>query len=413
MAIPDTSPAGTWRRPIGLSLLALVIFLWTATSFLASAILADADEEDSFRKPFFVTYCNTAVFVLPGLPILARKLWTKARWKGDGGHFFSRRKNSSLELDDETMSSSIDALLKPLPTSENDSLDMASTNELTLSQTARLSLPFALLWFVANYTVIACLQHTTVASSTILTSTSGIFTLLFGILYKIETFSPRKLLGVLASLLGIALISSSDYSGSSSTDTHRGTFPSKTTAEMAWGNTLAFFSAGVYGFYAVLTKKSIPAEVEKALHIPVFFFFLGAFNILLLWPLFPLLHFTGIEPFVLPPWRSDTTTLLLVNAAGSCVSDLAWIYAVLLTSPLVVTVGLSLTIPLSLVGQVVVHGQTVSVVYWVGAGVVLGGFVVVNQEEGREGSLAGRKEEGGAEGLLVGEELLVSGREEG
>lgn len=52
----------------------------------------------------------------------------------------------------------------------------------------------------------------------------------------------------------------------------------------------------------------------------------------------------------------------------------------LLTSPLVVTVGLSLTIPLSLVGQIVLQGEYASVLYWIGALVVLLSFLIVNHE---------------------------------
>lgn len=52
----------------------------------------------------------------------------------------------------------------------------------------------------------------------------------------------------------------------------------------------------------------------------------------------------------------------------------------LLTTPLVVTVGLSLTIPLSLVGQIVLQGQYASAIYWVGAAIVFLSFAVVNHE---------------------------------
>jgi len=60
----------------------------------------------------------------------------------------------------------------------------------------------------------------------------------------------------------------------------------------------------------------------------------------------------------------------------------------LLTTPLVVTVGLSLTIPLSLVGQIVLQSQYASPVYWVGAAIVFLSFLVVNHES--------KTQEGGA-----------------
>lgn len=45
---------------------------------------------------------------------------------------------------------------------------------LTLKETAKLALEFCILWFLANYFAAACLEYTTVASSTILASTSSI-----------------------------------------------------------------------------------------------------------------------------------------------------------------------------------------------------------------------------------------------
>ena len=65
-------------------------------------------------------------------------------------------------------------------------------------------------------------------------------------------------------------------------------------------------------------------------------------------------------------------------------SDYCWVYAIFLTSPLLVTVGLSLTIPLSLVGQIVIDAQYSSFAYWIGAGVVILSFLFINHESKEE-----------------------------
>ena len=65
----------------------------------------------------------------------------------------------------------------------------------------------------------------------------------------------------------------------------------------------------------------------------------------------------------------------------------------LLTSPLVVTVGLSLTIPLSLIGQMIEYSQTSSVSYWIGACIVLLSFVFINHESTQDGEGMGKSEE--------------------
>lgn len=231
---------------------------------------------------------------------------------------------------------------------------------LTLPEIAKLSLEFCIIWFVANYFVAACLEYTTVASSTILTSTSSVFTLIFGAIFGVEKFTLRKLIAVCASLGGIILISMVDFSGTNTDDEHRGHFPEKSTHDIIIGDALAFLSAVMYGLYAVFMKKRI--DDESRVNMPVFFGLVGLINVFLLWPGFFILHFTGVERFELPP-SGWVTIIILCNSVASLVSDLAWAYAVLLTSPIVVTVGLSMTIPLSLVGQIVLNSQTSSLCY--------------------------------------------------
>ncbi|KAK5167755.1 uncharacterized protein LTR77_007454 [Saxophila tyrrhenica] len=394
-----------WRRTVGLVMLGLVVFLWTASNFLGSAILAD---DTSFNKPFFLTYLNTSFFVLPLVPALwhrirrnpeeVREWWEGCRaWvrnpirsmrKGD---YRSLQPSSPLATAHHRSMSDSQELLLSDPRAatsnpktyegEEDREEEPALTHLTLSQTARLGLEFCILWFLANYLVAVSLEYTTVASSTILTSTSSVFTLVFGVLFKVELFTWRKLLGILASLSGIILVSSVDLSGTSGDAEHRGDFPEKTPRELFIGNALAFLSAGTYGVYTVFMKKRI--DDESKINMPLFFGFVGLANVLLLWPGFFLLHFIGLETFELP---HDKTVLaiILTNCVASLLADMAWAYAVLLTTPIVVTVGLSLTIPLSLVGQMVLNAQTATAIYWVGAVVVVASFVFVNHEEKKE-----------------------------
>src|SRR5262249_32888263 len=248
----------------------------------------------------------------------------------------------------------------------------------------------------ANYFAAACLEYTTVASATILGATSSIWTLLIGTLFAVERFTIRKLVGVLASLAGIVLIYSVDMSGE--TDKNRGTFPHKTPGEIAIGDIIAFVSAVVYGIYAVMLKKRIGDE--RRVNMPLFFGLVGLMTVLLLWPVFIILHLTGIETFELPPDRR-VTMIVLVNSMTSLVSDFCWAYAMLFTSPLLFTFGLSLTIPLSLIGQIVLDQQYSSALYWIGACVVLVSFIFINHEESKEEEAA-QVEPGDRDGVSCG-----------
>jgi solute carrier family 35 protein F5 len=369
--------------------------------------------DDTYSKPYFVTYINTSFFILPLIPILfvkhRRNPEDLRRWKEElrnrvharyapvnqqeeadpPGYYDSPVLNystpsannpehhlyddSANDLTQSQVLSAKDVLSTPAPPS--------SLQPLTLPEIFRLSLEFCVLWFLANYFVAACLQYTSVASSTILTSTSSVFTLLFGAIFKVEIFTIRKLLGVIASLAGIILISLIDFSGRSSDDQHRGDFPHKSKQEIALGDLLAFASAVMYGLYAVFMKKRIADETR--VDMPIFFGLVGLINVLVLWPGIFILHFTGVETFEMPP-TGFVWMVIVFNSLGSLISDMAWAYAVLLTSPIVVTVGLSITIPLSLIGQIILNRQTVGPFYWVGACIVVASFLFVNHEEKKD-----------------------------
>ncbi len=364
---------------------------WLIEQYM-QAILAD----NSFGQPFFVTYVNTLFFILPLPPALVYKAYRQPEefqeWKREvreglsyvraalvrrkTNHAMRHRTRDSTEESGESLLSHEGALSSQSARVRHST--SYSQENLSLAQTAKLSLEFCPLWFLASYFLLACLEHTTVASSTILTSTASGFTLVVGVLLGVEKFTIRKLASVLLSLVGIILISTVDYSGKSSDDEHRGQFPEKSTGELALGNTLALLSALVYAIYIIRMKKRLPDE--SVVSLPVFFGLVGLANGLLAWPGFFILHWTGLETFVLPaPGR--VTFILLLNAVGSMLSDVIWAYAVLLTSPILVTVGLSMTIPLTLVGQMVLNSQTSTAVYWVGAAIVVLSFVIVTHEE--------------------------------
>ncbi|KNG47863.1 vacuolar membrane protein [Stemphylium lycopersici] len=336
---------GAWsakvRHAVGIGFLLATVLLWTASNFLASTIFAD----NSYSKPYFVTYTNTAFFILPLIPMFIHHLWVDRHRSSNArqhrqpllAHLrdLLQRQTGKWTLlrDHETRSSSL-ASHKPrndeaaevlLSSSAHGSQSLGSGKDkgqeeaaegLTLNETARLALEFCILWFLANYFAAACLEYTTVASSTILASTSSIWTLLLGSLMRVERFTLLKLIGVLASLGGVALISLVDVSGD--TDSNRGSFPHKTPRELAVGDVMAFVSAVLYGFYTVFMKSKIGDEGR--INMPLFFGLVGLANVVLLWPGFVILHLTGVEPFEFPP-TSRILNIVLINSASSLFDD--------------------------------------------------------------------------------------------
>ncbi|OAP63092.1 hypothetical protein AYL99_02319 [Fonsecaea erecta] len=403
--------AGLASHTLGLILLLCVVFLWTMSNFLGSSIFAD----NTYAKPFFLTYLNTSTFMLGMIPTLVRTAYKRHRERGDlfdtiranvlrtiKGEGYRRLSNVDEPQDPEEEYDSEPETFIQKPSRDGSRAGIrrpgrhiggeggGAGKHLGIIPTARLAFAFCILWFSANYFAMACLKYTTVASTTILTSTSSFWTLFIGALTGTEKFTWRKLCGVLASFAGILLISSVDFSAKTdggdarrSISRREDTFPDKSPSELALGDAFALFSAIIYGVYTITLKKTTVKALPRSLNMPLFFGLVGTCNLILLFPLFPILHFTGLEPFSFPPTRR-IWTILLINSCASFCSDLCWAYAMVLTSPLLVTVGLSLTIPLSLVGEMVLQGHYEGWVYWVGACIVVGSFLFIDQQEKNE-----------------------------
>lgn len=268
-----------------------------------------------------MTYINTSVFAISMVPILLRasgqeSIWEIYAgvldfWRGHGhGYKKIQRKTTGDDLEDPASSPERRLLDDGLESDAFSTLVDDPEAVLNMRETAKLSLQFSLIWFGANYLMAACLEYTSVASSTILTSTSSIWTLILGSIMHVEGFSLKKLFGVLASLTGIILISSVDLAGKDN-DENRGTFPHKSQGQIAVGDTMALASALMYGAYAVLIKKRIGNE--DRVNMPLFFGLVGVFNVVFLWPGFFILHFSGLETFELPP-AGRVWTIIIVRS---------------------------------------------------------------------------------------------------
>lgn len=386
---------GIARHSVGILLLLTTVFLWTASQFFASTLFADS----TYSNPYFVTYVNSCFFTPLLLPYFARYL---LKSRGAWSIFSQKRQNtfeytpladgerneirgsdgyngSTIENGHSDDVSGGDSLKDTRLMGDVDKLP--ANAKINIRETASLSFEFSFLWFLANYFVGSCLKYTSVASSTILTSTSSIWTLLIGGLTGVEIFTLKKIIGVLASFAGVILTSTVDISGDN--DENRGSFPHKSSQQIVIGDTLALLSAVIYGLYTTMMKKKIGDEAR--VNMVLFFGFVGLFNTAIMLPGFLIMHYTGLEPFALPP-TSRVWAIIFFNSASSMIADICWAYAILLTSPLVVTVGLSLTIPLSLVGQIVLNSQQSSGTYWVGATIVFLSFLFINHESKQQDS---------------------------
>lgn len=335
---------------IGICLLLIVVILWTSSNFVTQYMFVGG-----YQKPFLVTYTSTSAFTCYLIPFYLRHI------RG--------RKNTSYQ-----------PLAQDIPQEPNSNGFQCSSNEtlqLTSRETAWLAFYFCFLWFVANWSLNAALAYTSVASATVLSSMSGIFTLGVGRLFRVEALTAVKIGAVLLSFGGVVLVSLSD--SSQDPGPYSMTRPFHLLPVM--GDILALLSALLYAIYMIFLKVKI--REESRIDMQLFFGYVGLFNIFLCWPIGLLLHIFGVERLELPS-TGQALAAIVVNMLITLSSDYIYVIAMLKTTPLVVTIGISLTIPLAVTGDFFL-GKPAAAQVVVGAFFVLIGFIVVGVENAKAG----------------------------
>lgn len=207
-------------------------------------------------------------------------------------------------------------------------------SKLPLTDTMRLALMFCVLWMCGSFFYQEALANTSATVTNILSSTSGLFTLILSSLFQssvLDKFSLSKLLAVSLSIGGITIVSLSDPS-------NHGT--------LNQGAVFALLGALCYATYLVMLTRKVGKD--GAMDIPLFFGFVGLFAALMFWPVFFLLHYTGVEKFKLPPDLSTWLFIVVNGIFGTVLAELLWLWGCFLTSSLIGTLALGLVTPMTM-----------------------------------------------------------------
>ncbi|XP_068102440.1 solute carrier family 35 member F5 isoform X2 [Hyperolius riggenbachi] len=382
------------RLLLGILLLLLVDVIWVASSELTSYIFQE------FNKPFFSTFAKTSMFILY---LLGFAVWQPWRQQCSNNLCGKRTKMSEPlyvpvkfhDLQIEKISGSKSANyektvkksrvrfsnlmeVRQLPSSQaleaklsrmanppvrDCDYTLRTSTKFTVCQVAKISFVFCFVWFLANYSYQEALSETQVAIVNIISSTSGLFTLILASVFPSNSgdrFTLSKLLAVTLSIGGIILVSLSGSDASRDKD--------------SLGCLWSLLGAALYAVYVVMIKRKV--DREDKLDIPMFFGFVGLFNLLLLWPGFFLLHYTSVEAFELP--NKLVWMYLVINGlVGTVLSEFLWLWGCFLTSSLIGTLALSLTIPLSIIADICMQKVSFSWVFFAGALPVFISFFIV------------------------------------
>ena len=377
LEFPGSSEASKRSKEwsLGLFFLCCVVVLWVLSSFL----LNDLFEKGIYSKPFFITWFNTASFVFYLIPYYF-KTWKNKDLKlpfidttintDDNDYTINNNNNN---INNSLLNNNNNPYIHSYHEHNNDSepnmLHSNKLHPLTFRETLQLSFSFCILWFSSNFFNNASLLFTSVSSQTILSSTSSFFTMIVGYIFSQESFDKTKIISLIGLFIGVLCVTLNDKPQ---------TNDSYSFTDILTGDILALLGALCYGIYSILLKLKV--KDDSRMDMKLFFGFVGVFNTFLLWPSLVIVHYLDIEHFELPS-SGYVWSVILFNCIISFLADFLWARAMLLTSPLTVTVGLCLTIPLALICDIFFKFKLNSTIYFLGAFLVCFSFYWINKNE--------------------------------
>ncbi|KAK7383402.1 hypothetical protein VNO78_29081 [Psophocarpus tetragonolobus] len=374
-----------WRYHVGLGLIGAFVLIWVSSAEITQRIFVE------YKQPFALTYLGVSVMMIY-FPISFFQKWICTLLKilfgnvqedytivsTSTGLEVPITMNGILQRPETDLKTSLitDSEIRereegmPLVKKKDEPHLVAQSYESSTWKIAKCGLYLTPIWFAQEYFSNLALANTSVASTTVLNSTSGLFTLFFGAIIGQDSVNITKIAAVLICMTGVAMTTVGKTWAADEK-------LSMTQKHSIVGDIFGLLSAICCGLFTVVLKNF--AGSGDKVDMQKLFGCIGLCSFLGFWWLAWPLNAVGMEPHLKFPSSMSTWEIVIANSiSSSVISDYLWALSIVWTAPLVATLGMSLTIPVAMIADMVIHGRKYSAMYILGCIQVFGGFTLAN-----------------------------------
>jgi drug/metabolite transporter (DMT)-like permease len=373
MDIIVTEETNVWIT--GLVLLFASVIFW----ILSVQILNNVMKKTDFDHPLLAAYFNGSFFILFGLKSLIadfKKLFLKI-FKVNSANDNALNLQSDNDNNNGNNNSNYNSTNQTVDSSSDEHISVLLETpkvQLSHSQIVKVAMFSTLLYVLNCYLGSAALKYTSASNQTILATSSSVFSLIIGVICKIEKFTFSKVISVSCSIFGIILITFSTTAISTET--------LKLSTEN-FGNLLALIGAFSYSCFLTLLRIKLGEQTDSE-NDSLLYGYIGFTTLIGTVPVLMVYDFFGWEKLTLPT-NKKILIMLLSSSLLNAFSDYFGSCASLITSPLSVSLSLSTAIPISMfLDSYFNGGVTFSIQYFFGIFLIFASFIFINIKSEQE-----------------------------
>ncbi|KAM9968771.1 hypothetical protein ACTFIW_000648 [Dictyostelium discoideum] len=338
---------------LGIIIVILITISQTGFSELSSFVVTG-----DFNSPFMISWFNTIFFLFS---FLIEFILIKFELNKEKKELLNSNNESPQKQD--TILKRFKSKFKIIFDDETGA-EIISPNGINLKKLIIISIPMTILYIILNWLWVLSLSMTETSIATALYQSATVFCFFLSIIIlkeKIKILKSLSILIFMGGLVGIAVATTT------TTTDGDDKFPNAIL-----GDILMIVSAFLWGLYEVLTSKFI-GDANRTI-VNTYMGLIGLFNLIIGIPIIIILNFIKFELFKIPD--SYTFIMIFVNAVVGFLVLYLIIWGLSVTSPLFVRSGELMTIPSTLIFDILFKKMKLPLLAIPGYILIVIGFVL-------------------------------------